>query len=98
NGNKNFGNYFEWTNNDSTPNSLANRNPLALLEQYNAENHALRSFGNIQFDYKFHFLPDLHAILNLGYDVAKYTSSTEVGPGAALSYNALASLSSQNTQ
>jgi TonB-linked SusC/RagA family outer membrane protein len=98
NGNKNFGNYFEWTNNDSTPNSLANRNPLALLEQYDAENHALRSFGNIQFDYKFHFLPDLHAILNLGYDVAKYTGTTVVPADAAQSYNSIPSLRGQNNQ
>nr|GFD00689.1 hypothetical protein [Tanacetum cinerariifolium] len=29
----------------------------------------LRSIGNVQFDYKLHFLPDLHANLNLGYDI-----------------------------
>ena len=93
-----FGGYFEWMNNDTTPNSLSNRNPLALVEQYNAQNHALRSFGNIQFDYKLHFLPDLHANLNLGYDVAKYDGTTRVPANAAQSYNAIPTLRGQNNQ
>ncbi len=98
NNNKYFGNYFEWTTNDSTPNSLAGRNPVALLQQYNAENHALRSFGNLQLDYKFHFLPDLHANLNLGYDAADYKGTTAVPTDAAQSYNAVATLRGQNNQ
>ena len=32
------------------------------------KSNVLRSIGNIQFDYKFHFLPELRANLNLGYD------------------------------
>jgi TonB-dependent starch-binding outer membrane protein SusC len=96
--NKNFGGYFEWTTNDTTPQALSNRNPLALLEQYNAENHALRSFGNIQFDYKVHFLPDLHANLNLGYDAADYKGTTRVPADAAQSYNAIPTLRGQNNQ
>lgn len=98
NGNKYFNGYYEWTNNDSTPNSLATRNPVALLEQYNAENHALRSFGNIQVDYKMHFLPELHANLNLGYDVAKYTGTTKVPSNAAQGYNSIPGLRGQNNQ
>jgi len=97
-GKKYFGGYYEWTTNDSTPNSLSNRNPLALLNQYDAENHALRSFGNIQFDYKVHFLPDLHVNLNLGYDAAKYTGTTVVSADAAQGYNSVPSLRGQNNQ
>jgi len=97
-GKSQFGGYYEWTTNDTTPNSLSNRNPVALLNQYNAENHALRSFGNVQFDYKFHFLPDLHANLNLGYDVAQYTGTTKVPSEAAQSYNAIPTLRGQNNQ
>ncbi len=93
-----FGSYFEWQTNDTTPNSLSNRNPVALLQQYDAENHALRSFGNIQFDYKFHFLPDLHANLNLGYDIAKYNGTTMVPSYAAQSYNAIPTLRGQDNQ
>ena len=93
-----FGGYFEWTTNDTTPNALANRNPVAQLEQYSNQNHALRSFGNVQFDYKLHFLPDLHANLNLGYDVAKYDGATKVPAYAAQSYNAIPNLRGQNNQ
>lgn len=32
---------------------------------------ANRVFGNLNFDYKFHFLPDLNFVLNLGYDETK---------------------------
>jgi len=95
---KYFGGYYEWTTNDSTPQSLSNRNPVALLEQYNAENHALRSFGNIQIDYKFPFLPDLHANLNLGYDAADYKGTTKVPSVAAQSYNAIPTLRGLNNQ
>lgn len=96
--NKNFGGYFEWLSNDTTPNNLATRNPVALLEQYNQENHALRSFGNIQLDYKFHFLPELHANLNLGYDVAKYDGTYKAPANAAQSYNDIPNLRGQNNQ
>jgi len=97
-GKANFGGYYEWLTNDTTPNSLSNRNPVALLKQYDAENHALRSFGNIQFDYKFHFLPELHANLNLGYDVAKYNGTTVVPVDAAQSYNSVPKLRGQNNE
>ena len=93
-----FGGYFEWMTNDTTPNSLSNRNPVALLQQYNAQNHALRSYGNLQIDYKLHFLPELHANLNLGYDAAKYDGTTKVPANAAQSYNAVDTLRGQNNQ
>ncbi len=61
------GNYFEWRqSNGYNPNATAN--PVALLNQQTNIGNALRSFGNLQFDYKTHFLPDLHLNLNLGYD------------------------------
>lgn len=55
-------------------NSLAAINPLGML--YDVDNHSnvKRSLGNIQLDYKMHFLPELRANLNMGYDV---TSSEE---------------------
>ena len=49
----------------------ANYNPVATIEQTENYSHVWRSNGNIQFDYSFHFLPELHANLNLGYDVTK---------------------------
>jgi TonB-linked SusC/RagA family outer membrane protein len=65
-----FGNYFEWITGD-VPNPNAPRNPVALIELQNNDTKADRSFGNAQFDYSFHFLPELHANVNIGYDVSK---------------------------
>lgn len=49
----------------------ASYNPVATIEQAKNYSNVWRSNGNIQFDYSFHFLPELHANLNLGYDVTK---------------------------
>lgn len=46
-------------------------NPVATIEQTESWSNVLRSNGNIQFDYAMHFLPELRANLNLGYDVTK---------------------------
>ncbi len=43
-------------------------NPVANLLQTNNKGDLNRSYGNLNFDYKFHFLPDLRAVLNIGYD------------------------------
>src|SRR5690606_29031299 len=61
--------FFEWINpSTNNPDANAPRNPLGLLEMRDDKSNVLRSIGNIQFDYKFHFLPELRANLNLGYD------------------------------
>lgn len=67
------------------PNKLAPNNPLAMLYDVSNSGETKRSLGNIQLDYKFHFLPELRANLNLGYDVA--TSTGQNGPFAG-SYQA----------
>ncbi|UAY51874.1 SusC/RagA family TonB-linked outer membrane protein [Ferruginibacter albus] len=86
-----FGNYFEWSDLDPitqqlTLNKLAPKNPVELLNLYRNISHVQRSYGNIQFDYKFHFLPDLHANLNLGYDVASGRGNIDVPAYAAQNY------------
>ena len=65
--NKLFRGYYEWMQ-GTTYNTLANINPVADLYQRNDVGHTARLFGNIQGDYKFHFLPDLHLVVNYGYD------------------------------
>lgn len=52
-------------------NSNATNNPLALIKDRRDVSDVYRSNGNLQIDYGFHFLPELHANLNLGYDVSK---------------------------
>ncbi len=49
----------------------ATYNPVATISQYKNYSNVWRSNGNLQIDYSFHFLPELHANLNLGYDVTK---------------------------
>ncbi len=96
--NQKYGGYFRWTNaNNGNLNSLAPANPLALIEQTNNFGRAFRSIGNVQFDYKMHFLPELKATLNLGYDLlsgrsyggtdALFNNPNNQGEQIATSYN-----------
>ncbi len=64
-----FGGYFQWEEVPGDFNNNATVNPLSLLEQRDDYGQVRRSIGNIQLDYKFHFMPKLRANLNLGYDV-----------------------------
>jgi len=64
----NYGGYFYWKDNDGNPIKIATANPVAQLDLTRDLSSVWRSIGNIQLDYKLHFLPDLHANLNLGYD------------------------------
>lgn len=77
--------YWNWSEVPGAVQSLATFNPLSLL--YDRDNHGKtnRSLGNIQLDYKIHGLEDLHANLNLGYDVAKTTGRDFVLPGSVQS-------------
>jgi iron complex outermembrane receptor protein len=83
-----FGGYYEWLDAGSPTGltNLAGRNPLGLLNQHFDKSHPERSIGNIQLDYKFHFLPDLHANLNAGYDVSRGQGSTFIPDSAAEAY------------
>ena len=83
--NNQYGGYFEWINaNQLNPN--APRNPLALIEQNDNNGNVDRSFGNLRMDYSFHFLPELHAVANVGYDVSKGYGTTNVPSYAAQSF------------
>lgn len=73
--NTKYGGYFEWELNGS-PNTLAPKNPVGLLNASENIGNTNRSIGNFQIDYKFHFLPELRANLNLGYDVARGYGTT----------------------
>ena len=69
-----FGGYYEWLDPTSAA-GLQNFWPGAihwgLLEENYNKGTPERSIGNLQLDYKFHFLPDLHAKVNAGYDISK---------------------------
>ncbi|KIA92425.1 membrane protein [Pedobacter kyungheensis] len=80
-----YNGYWEWLD-PTSPTGLVNlvgRNPVGLLEQREDRAKPLRSIGNIQLDYQFHFLPELHANFNAGYDVASGKGTVYVDPNAA---------------
>ncbi|HSD08519.1 SusC/RagA family TonB-linked outer membrane protein [Flavobacterium sp.] len=70
-----FGGYFQYykDNNDGVINksdliALAPLNPVAELMQRNNRSEVKRIYGNVKFDYNFHFLPELSVVVNLGLD------------------------------
>ena len=83
---ENYGGYFEWLDSTGTPNTNATKNPLSMLNQRYDLSYVSRVLGNIQFDYKMHFLPELRANLNLGYDYSDSNGNTTVLPTAATEY------------
>ena len=62
------GTFFQWYNSPTEINGLAGRNPVSLIEQQSNLGNSYRSIGNIQTEYKMHFLPELKAVANFGYD------------------------------
>ncbi|MEN8116598.1 MAG: TonB-dependent receptor [Bacteroidota bacterium] len=84
-----FGGYFTWTQENGDPITIATSNPVAQLNLNDNHSKVLRSIGNAQFDYKFHFLPDLRANLNLGYDISGSEGENFTPDYAAWSYDKL---------
>lgn len=81
-----FGGYWQWYLTEKVEdmevfksvNADAPRNPVALLDQRNDRSKAYDVIGNIEFDYKCHFLPELHAHLNLATDISHGRQDTWV--------------------
>ena len=61
-----FGGFYQHRNGTIISNGTTN--PVASLLQANNTGDSNRTYGNLNFDYKFHFLPELRAVLNIGYD------------------------------
>ncbi|WP_018674891.1 SusC/RagA family TonB-linked outer membrane protein [Riemerella columbina] len=83
-----FGGYWEWVDPATgKPSNLATKNPVSMLYQRNDVSYVRRVLGNVQFDYKFHFLPALRANLNLGLDYADSNGSETKDPSLASVFN-----------
>ncbi len=82
-----YGGYYAWLQANGEPVDLATTNPVALLEQRQDESDVNRFVGNAQLDYKFHFLPELRANLNLGYDYSKSDGTIFVPKDAAFEFD-----------
>ena len=83
-----FGGFFEWLDPNATTGlkSLAPNNPMGLLMGRDDNSNVNRSIGNVQLDYKFHFLPDLRANVNIGYDIAQGTGNIIVNDSVRAAY------------
>jgi len=97
NGNTKFGGYHTWINlsdilpdgsinPNGSPNPIGVANPVALLNQTDNRSTVQRSLGNLQLDYKFHFLPELRANLNVGYDYFSTTGHNNATKDAAFTF------------
>lgn len=83
-GNAAYGGFFEYyTPSTSNPLVLGPRNPVAQLLQTNDTGVNNRIFGNVEMEYKFHFLPNLKAVANVGYDESNGERRTLVSRFAA---------------
>ena len=67
-----YGGYFEWLQSDGLPiatnGGSSQPNPLSLLNFRNNRSVVDRFIGNVSLDYKLHFFPDLHVLVNLAKD------------------------------
>lgn len=88
-GNGRYGGYWERLDPANTTTGLASlspKNPLGLLMQRFDMSNSNRLIANAVIDYKVHFLPDLHAIANVGYDYSKGAGNVTINDSAAMSY------------
>ncbi|WP_299123021.1 SusC/RagA family TonB-linked outer membrane protein [uncultured Tenacibaculum sp.] len=68
-----FGGFYQHRNGDVVLNGT--QNPVAALLQANSNGKVFRHFGNLSFDYKLHFFPDLRAVVNVGFDKSEGSST-----------------------
>jgi len=86
-----YGGYWAWVQSNGTgqPVEQGSSNPVALLNMREDKSDVSRLIGNVQLDYKFHFLPDLRANLNLGLDNSNSEGSVFVPDIAPWSFDPL---------
>ncbi|MGM9758358.1 MAG: SusC/RagA family TonB-linked outer membrane protein [Candidatus Cryptobacteroides sp.] len=73
-------NYGKGTFTVDNCNTMANQNPVALLNDKKDVSRANRFLGNAQIDYKIHGLEDLRLNLNLGIDYTNSDGTVDVAP------------------
>ena len=61
-------------------------NPLAVLEQRSRPEMVNRVLGNLELDYKFHFLPELRAVTNIGLEASRAKIEERFADNAVNSY------------
>jgi iron complex outermembrane receptor protein len=81
------GTFYTWRDADGNLVDQATSNPLALLELRDDISNVKRFTGNGQVDYKFHFLPELRANLNVGLDKSESEGTVTVDTAASWEIN-----------
>lgn len=84
-GNSDFGGYNEALD-GGAPVTSGVLNPVGLLDQYSSSSDVSRVIGNMDIDYKLHFLPELKFHATLGYDYAEGEGVVYVPASAAQYY------------
>ena len=81
-----YGGFFEWTQNNGSPNTLAAKNPVGLINQKNDLSSVQRYIGNSKFSYNPNFFPELTFNYNAGFDFSKGEGTIEVLSSSASGY------------
>ncbi len=93
--NNEFGGYYNWINQSGGIEALGPSNPLAMLELRDNVGNLNRYIGNARINYTFHGLPELKAVLNVGFDrsntdgldvVSPLVSATSFNNGGSTAY------------
>ncbi|HMB99614.1 MAG TPA: SusC/RagA family TonB-linked outer membrane protein [Flavobacteriaceae bacterium] len=77
-----FNGYFQYYNANGTRNNQAMSNPVASLLERKDLSDVNRFYGNLELDYTMHFLPELRAVINIGYDKSEGEGSIVVDENA----------------
>ncbi len=84
-----YGGYFTWlqSSGNGQPNGLAPTNPLALLFMKEDVSDVQRYIASATVDYRFSFLPELRANLNLALDRSMGEGRVDIPTSAAFVFN-----------
>jgi iron complex outermembrane receptor protein len=81
-----YGGYFTWLQPNGEPNTLSPANPVAQLNMRNDESNVKRLVASSSFDYRFDFLPQLRANLNLAYDRSSGEGTINIPADASFAF------------
>jgi TonB-dependent starch-binding outer membrane protein SusC len=81
-----YGGYYTWVQQNGEPNTLSPANPLAQLKLRNDQSDVNRFVVSSSFDYRFGFLPELRANLNLAYDKSHGEGTIDVPAEASFAF------------
>ena len=81
-----YNGYYNILQTTGNPEENASENPVQLLEDQKSIGKTLNSTGNIAIDYSLHWLPELHFNLNLGYQVSKNTSKSDMAQNSIMAW------------